>query len=448
MFHRVFIANRGEVAARMVRACRELGIEPVCGVSEADAAAKFPYLDQAAEVVCLGPSSASESYLHMERVIQAAKQTNCSALHPGWGFLAENANFAALCKQHGIVFIGPSASLMDKMGLKLPARAAAREVGLPVVPGSLGSLENVDEAVRVAEEVGYPIALKADAGGGGRGIRRCETEAEVRTAFVEASREAASAFGNATLYLEKYLEGGRHIEFQVFGDGRGNAVHLFERECSVQRRHQKLIEESPSPAITPEQREHYGELSARATAAWKYSGAGTMEYLMAPSGELYFLEMNTRLQVEHPVTELVTGTDLAQAQFRVAAGQDLPWSQEELQIQGHAIEVRINAEDSTDNFRPCPGTVKQFQIQGEGIRVDTHLVDESVIPPFYDSLMAKVIAHGGNRKEAIQRLDSALESARIDGPPTTSPLHRKVLAHKEFQAGDYDTLWLSRLLDA
>ncbi|MDP7245478.1 MAG: biotin carboxylase N-terminal domain-containing protein [Planctomycetota bacterium] len=444
MFRRIFIANRGEVAARMVRACRDLGIEAVCGVSEADAAAQYSYLKEAAEVVCLGPSPAKDSYLHMERVIQAAKQTHCSAIHPGWGFLAENAAFAALCKQHGLVFIGPSPSVMDQMGLKLPARAAARKVGLPVVPGSLCALAHADEAVQVAEEVGYPVALKADAGGGGRGIRRCENEADVRTAFVEASREAASAFGNATLYLEKYLEGGRHIEFQVFGDGRGNAVHLFERECSVQRRHQKLIEESPSPAITQEQREHYGELSAKATAAWHYSGAGTMEFLMAPSGKLFFLEMNTRLQVEHPVTELVTGTDLAQAQIQVAAGQALPWSQDELVLHGHAIEARINAEDSEDNFRPCPGTLEEFSVQGEGVRVDTHLTGGDAISPHYDSLIAKVIAHGESRDDAISKLDTALEKATIVGVPTTSPLHRKVLNHDDFRKGEYDTLWLSR----
>lgn len=444
MFHRVFIANRGEVAARMVRACQSLGIESVCGASTADLEAGYPYLSDATEVVHLGGGAASESYLCMERLIQAARQSGCSALHPGWGFLAENSSFAALCNQYGITFIGPSPAVMDQMGLKLAARAAATKAGLPVVPGSEGPLADAEEAVRSAEQVGFPVALKADAGGGGRGIRRCENAAEVRTAFVEAAREAASAFGNPTLYLEKYLEGGRHIEFQVFGDGRGNAVHLFERECSVQRRHQKLLEESPSPAINSEQRAKYGELSARATAAWNYAGAGTMEFLLAPDGELFFLEMNTRLQVEHPVTELVTGTDLAVAQFMIAAGQELPWKQADLAICGHAIEARINAEDPDNDFRPHPGTITQFEISGEGIRVDSHLTSGAIIPPHYDSLIAKVIASGKDRAQAISRLDAALGSAQIVGVPTTAALHRKILAHPDFQAGKYDTLWLTR----
>jgi len=330
------------------------------------------------------------------------------------------------------------------MGLKLAARAAAIGAGLPVVPGSKGALKDADEAIKVAEKVGYPIALKADAGGGGRGIRRCENAEQVRTAFVEASREAATSFGNATLYLEKYLEGGRHIEFQVFGDGRGNAVHLFERECSVQRRHQKLVEESPSTAITAEQRKKYGELSAQATAKWNYAGAGTMEFLMAPSGELYFLEMNTRLQVEHPVTELVTGVDLAMAQFQVAAGQEIPWKQEELKMNGHAIEVRVNAEDVDDDFRPHPGTVAKFELGGDGVRVDTHMSSGAIIPPFYDSLIAKVIAYADSRDLAIERMEDTLSAAQIEGVPTTIPLHQKILAHKDFVSGDYDTLWLSR----
>lgn len=448
MFHRVFIANRGEVAARMMRACHELGIEAVCGVSTADLDAGYPYLDWAAEVVCLGPGPAAQSYLAMERLIQAAKQTRCSALHPGWGFLAENARFASMCGQHGVQFIGPAPGVMDRMGRKVASREAARAAGLPIVPGSEGLLEDAEDAVRVAESIGYPVALKADAGGGGRGIRRCENADQVRVAFEEASREAAAAFGDAALYLEKYLEGGRHIEFQVFGDGHGNAIHLGERECSIQRRHQKLIEEAGSPALDAEQRTHYGALSADATARWNYAGAGTMEYLRAEDGQLYFLEMNTRLQVEHPVTEQITGLDLAQWQFRIAAGQALPLAQPEVSWQGHAIEVRINAEDPAQDFRPAPGTLERFEIAGEGIRVDTHLASGSKIPPHYDSLIAKVIATGETREQAIDRLESALQSAQVEGVPTTIPLHCAVLAHEDFRKGNCDTLWLGREREA
>jgi len=448
MFHRVFIANRGEVAARMVRACQELGVEAVCGASTADMAAGYPYLKDAAEVVCLGPGPAQQSYLAMDRIIQAAKQTRCTAIHPGWGFLAENAGFASLCEQYGVSFIGPSPAVMDQMGRKVAARAAATEAGLPVVPGSDGMLANADEAVRVAEEIGYPVALKADAGGGGRGIRRCENAEQVRTAFVDASREAAAAFGDASLYMEKYLQGGRHIEFQVFGDGRGHAIHLGERECSIQRRHQKLLEEATSPVLSDEERAHYGKLSADATAHWRYAGAGTMEFLRAESGELFFLEMNTRLQVEHPVTEQITGLDLASWQFRIAAGQEIPASQDAVTWNGHAIEVRVNAEDPDADFRPAPGTLEHFEVQGEGIRVDTHLAPGAKIPPHYDSLIAKVIATGSNREQAIERMRSALQGARIEGVPTTVPLHLRILEHPDFLAGNCDTLWLGREMEA
>ncbi len=447
MFHRVFIANRGEVAARMVRACRELGVDPVCGASTADLDAGFPYLDEAAQVVALGPGPASDSYLRMETVIQAAKQSGCSAVHPGWGFLAENARFAALCEQHGLRFIGPSPAVMDRMGRKVPSRQAAAAAGLPVVPGSAGLLADAEEAVAVAERIGYPVALKADAGGGGRGIRRCEDAGEVRAAFQAASREAAAAFGDAALYLEKYLDGGRHIEFQVLGDGRGGALHFGERECSIQRRHQKLLEEAPSPALDDEQRARYGAMCAAAAAQWRYAGAGTMEFLRAPGGELYFLEMNTRLQVEHPVTERITGVDLAQQQIRIAAGHGLPCTQEEVRFSGHAVEARINAEDPEQDFRPAPGTVGRFEIAGAGVRVDSHLASGARIPPHYDSLIAKVIGSGPDRAAAIAALDGALASAVIEGVPTTTALHRRILAHEDFRAGAYDTAWLQQLLD-
>ena len=448
MFHRLFIANRGEVAARLVRACRELGIEAVCAASEPDLAAGFPYLEEAAEVVCLGRGSARESYLKMEEMVQAARQTGCTALHPGWGFLAENSLFASLCEQHGVTFIGPSPSAMDRMGLKVAAREAATAVGLPVVPGSDGLLADVEEALAVAGEIGYPVVLKADAGGGGRGIRRCDSPEDVRTAFAEAARESLSAFGSADLYMEKYLVGGRHIEFQVLGDGRGNAIHLGERECSIQRRHQKLVEEAPSPAMSAEQRDHYGRLSAQATAAWNYAGAGTMEYLMANDGSLHFLEMNTRLQVEHPITECITGIDLAIAQIRIAAGGPLPCSQEEVRWNGHAIEVRLNAEDPEQDFRPAPGRLDAFEFERDQVRVDTHLTAGSRIPPHYDSLLAKVIAHGKDREEARTRLLDALASSTIEGVPTTRELHQAILESDDFRSGDFDTLWLTGFLEA
>ena len=445
MFRRVFIANRGEVAARVARACQGLGIEAVFGASQADLEAGFPYLEEAAEVVALGPGPASDSYLRMDSLVQAAIQTGCSAVHPGWGFLAENSRFAALLKAHGLTFIGPSPRAIDLMGRKLPARAAAEAAGLPVVPGS-GLLRSADEAIEAAKKTGYPILLKADAGGGGRGIRRCENGEETRIAFVEASRESAAAFGCADLYLEKFLSGGRHVEFQVFGDGKGEAVHLFERDCSLQRRHQKILEEAPCPSLSAKAREEFGRLCARATASWGYSGAGTLEFLMDKEDQLHFLEMNTRLQVEHPVTEEICGVDLAKAQIQVAAGEGLPWKQEDIRLQGHAIEARINAEDPENDFRPSPGTVDAFQFEGDGIRVETHLAPGSAIPPHYDSLMGKVIAHADTREEAITRLDACLEKAKVGGSPTTAALHRRILAHPDFQASRIHTRWLEESL--
>ncbi len=447
MFHRVFIANRGEVAARLVRACRDMGIEPVCAASKPDLAAGFPYLEEAAEVVCLGPGAATDSYLKMEEVIQAARQTSCAALHPGWGFLAENSLFAALCEQHGVKFIGPSPAVMDQMGLKVAARAAATAAGLPVVPGSSGMLSSVAEALEVAEQVGYPIVLKADAGGGGRGIRRCDDPAEVEEAYASAARESLAAFGNGDLYLEKYLVGGRHIEFQVVGDGRGDAIHLGERECSIQRRHQKLLEEAPSPALNAEQRKFYGELSATAAASWKYAGVGTMEYLLADDGKLYFLEMNTRLQVEHPVTELITGIDLVHTQIEIAAGGGLPCRQEDVQWNGHAIEVRLNAEDPEQDFRPAPGRIERFDFPADSVRVDTHLTAGAKIPPHYDSLIAKIIAFGDTRENCTTKMIEALEQTVIEGVPTTAGLHQRILRSDDFQSGSFDTLWLTDFLE-
>jgi acetyl-CoA carboxylase biotin carboxylase subunit len=446
MFRRLFVANRGEVAARIVRACRELQIETVCAASTADLKANYQYLQQADEVVCIGGSAPSASYLLIEQVVQAAKQSNCSAIHPGWGFLAENSLFAALCEQHGITFIGPDAATMDMMALKVPAREAAMAAGLPVVPGSDGLLDSPEDAIAVANEIGYPVVLKADAGGGGRGIRRCNCDADVAVAFADAAREAQSAFGNAALYLEKYIVGGRHIEFQVLGDGRGNAIHLGERECSIQRRHQKLLEEAPSPMLSSKQRETYGTMSARATAFWNYSGAGTIEYLLDEAGDLHFLEMNTRLQVEHPVSESITGIDLMKQQIIIAAGGSLPCKQSEVQLNGHAIELRVNAEDTSDDFRPTPGKLQRFMIDRDSIRFDTHLQSGDSVLPFYDSLLGKVIAHSETRSQCIDKLVATIDDSDIEGVPTTLSLQRAILLSDDFKQAKCDTLWLESFL--
>ena len=448
MFHRLLIANRGEVAVRIARACRTLGVVPIGVVSEADAGAAWTALME--QVVTLGPSAPGASYLQMERVVAAARSERCAAIHPGWGFLAENAVFAALCRQHGIVFVGPPPELMAKMGLKSPAKAAMRAAGLPVIPGSDGPLTSTTDAVRVASEVGYPVILKADAGGGGRGMRLCHTEKDLTQAFGPAQAEALASFGSASVYLEKYLTGGRHIEVQVLVDSFGHAIHVGERECSVQRRHQKLIEESPSPALDDTERAELGAMAARAASAVGYVGAGTIEFLRSPDtaaarGALYFMEMNTRIQVEHPVSEEVSGLDLAAWQLRIAAGQRLTIRQEKLQLHGHAIEARINAEDPANDFRPSPGKLETFEFDlavagpGARLRLDSHLASGAVVPPHYDSLIGKLIAYGPTRAEAIRALDAGLAAAKIQGVATTIPLARAVLASAAFQSGDYNT---------
>jgi acetyl-CoA carboxylase biotin carboxylase subunit len=395
------------------------------------------------EIVCVGGSAPRESYLQLERIVQAAVQTGCSAIHPGWGFLAENPRFAALCEQHGITFVGPSAAVMQRMGLKSPAKAAMRAAGLSVIPGSNGLLAGVDEAIECARAVGYPVILKADAGGGGRGMRLVQNEAGLRDAYAAASNEAQSAFGNGALYLERYLTGGRHIEVQLLGDRYGCAVHLFERECSIQRNHQKLIEESPSPALTPAKRHELGLRAARAAAMIGYAGAGTIEFLHDASGNLLFMEMNTRLQVEHPVTEMVTGIDIVAKQLAIAAQRPLGIAQDAVALDGHAIECRINAEDPSQNFRPSPGVVEVFDLptgRGPGtVRVDTHLAAGDEVPPYYDSLIAKVIAHAKTRELAIETMLACLRAARVEGVATTIPLHLAVLQSAEFRRGEYDT---------
>ncbi len=440
MFRRLLIANRGEVATRIARACRELGVTPVGVASEADLGAGW--LAQMDEVVCLGPAAARESYNDRERVLQAALQTRCAALHPGWGFLAEDPTFATLCAQHGIAFVGPPAGVMERLGRKAPAKQAMRAAGLSVIPGPDGILASVEEALEGARECGYPVILKADAGGGGRGMRVCRDDDELRRAFGEASAEAEAAFSSGALYLERCLEGGRHIEVQVMADRGGRAVHLGERECSIQRHHQKLIEESPSPALDREAAADLGRLAVRATATIGYVGAGTIEFLRDPDGALHFMEMNARLQVEHPVTELVTGVDIVQEQLRIAAGCDLTIDGD-VAPTGHAIECRINAEDPAAGFRPTPGRLEVFELPtdvGSGcVRVDTHLARGDEVSPYYDSLLAKVLTRGETRAEAIDTMLAALGAARIEGVSTTIPLHLAVLDSTEFRSGEYDT---------
>jgi acetyl-CoA carboxylase biotin carboxylase subunit len=441
MFKKILIANRGEVAVRIALAARDEKIATVGVCSTADQGAGW--LAQMDEVVCIGGPSPRESYLRADRIVQAALQTGASAIHPGWGFLAENARFAALCEQHGITFIGPSPRVMELLGLKSPAKAAMRGAGLDVIPGSNGLLANVEEALAVAARVGYPLILKADAGGGGRGMRLCTDDASLRAGYASAAAEATAAFGNGALYCESYLTGGRHIEVQILGDRFGRAVHLYERECSVQRNHQKLIEESPSPALTNDQREELGARAAAAAASIGYAGAGTIEFLRAHDGRIFFMEMNTRLQVEHPVTEMTTGLDIVKQQFSVAANRPLRLSQMDVRMRGHAIECRINAEDPAADFKPCPGVVTRMEIPqtlGPGrVRVETHAAAGYEVTPFYDSLIAKVIAHGDSRAAAIETMLRALRGSRIEGVATTIPLHIAVLESAEFASGNYDT---------
>lgn len=441
MFRRLLVANRGEVAVRIARTCRRMGISPVAVYSEADAGA--PWLEHFDEGVQLGPPRPSTSYLDQDAVLEAAVVTSAQAVHPGWGFLAENALFAARVRSLKLAWVGPSPRAIRQMGDKALARRTMQDAGLPTIPGSPGLVRDVDEARAFAERVGFPVLLKATAGGGGKGMRVCRSAAELTSAWPEATGEAAAAFGDPGLYLEKFIERGRHIEFQVLGDSWGRVIHLGERECSVQRRHQKLVEEAPSPALDHATRRATGERITAALSALRYEGAGTVELLRAADGSLYFMEMNTRLQVEHPVTEMITGLDIVEQQLRIAAGEQLALRQDDIAISGHAIEARLNAEDAALDFKPAPGDVTRFEIpddRGPGtLRVDTHLVAPCSVPPFYDSLVAKVIAHGPDRDGAIVTLDRALAAAVIEGVPTTIPAHRAILADSRFRSGQYDT---------
>jgi acetyl-CoA carboxylase biotin carboxylase subunit len=438
LFHRLFVANRGEVAARIARGADALGITPVFGVSEADRDA--PYT-RGRETVVLGPGRSTESYLDMSRVVQAARQTNCSALHPGWGFLSENPRFAALCETHGVTFVGPPAHAMALMGKKTPAKHAMKRAGLTLIPGSDGVLDDVAQAERVADEVGFPILLKAESGGGGRGMRIARAANEVRRAYEDASGEAIAAFGDGRLYLEKLIEGGRHVEVQILADHYGHAIHLGERDCTVQRNHQKLIEESDSPVLDDAERRRVLAACVNAARAIGYVGAGTMEFLLDETGTLRFMEMNTRLQVEHCVSEMRTGIDLVQQQLRIAAHEPLSIRQEDVRFDGHVIECRINAEDPRAGFKPAPGRITRWSAPAPSadLRVETHVETGYVVPPHYDSLLCKLVVRGRDREEARTRMLKALDELVCEGVPTTVELHRAVLSSQDFRENRYTT---------
>ena len=443
MFEKVLIANRGEIALRIHRACREMGIRTVVVHSTADSDAMAVRL--ADEAVCIGPPAARDSYLNIPALLSAATITGCDAIHPGIGFLAENARFAEMVEEHGFAFIGPTAQHIRVMGDKIAAKDAVKAAGLPVVPGSDGAVDTVDEAQALARGMGYPVLVKATAGGGGKGMKVAMTDAELPEAYSMARNEARAAFGNDSVYVEKYLDHPRHIEIQLLADTHGNVVHFGERDCSIQRRHQKVIEEAPSPALNAEERAFIGGLAADTARKLGYRGVGTMEFLYQ-DGEFYFIEMNTRLQVEHPITEEISGIDLVREQIRVATGAPLGYTQDDIVFQGHAIECRINAEDP-ETFIPSPGRIDGYHAPGGlGVRVDSAIYDGYRIPPHYDSLIAKLIVRGSTRNECLMRLRRALEEYVIDGVKTTLPLHARLIAEPDFINGEYDIRWLEKLM--
>ncbi|VDS10298.1 Biotin carboxylase [Paracoccus haematequi] len=444
MFDKILIANRGEIALRVIRACREMGIASVAVHSTADADAM--HVRMADESVCIGPAPSSASYLSMPAIISACEITGAQAIHPGYGFLSENAAFVQMVEDHGITFIGPRAEHIRIMGDKITAKDTMKNLGVPCVPGSEGGVDDVEDARKVAAAIGYPVIIKATAGGGGRGMKVAHDDKGLEVAFRTARAEAKAAFGNPDVYIEKYLQKPRHIEIQVFGDGKGRAVHLGERDCSLQRRHQKVLEEAPGPTITPEERARIGKICADAVARIGYAGAGTIEFLYE-DGEFYFIEMNTRLQVEHPVTEAIFGVDLVRQQILVASGAEMEFRQEDLSIRGHSIEVRINAE-KVPGFSPCPGRITQYHAPGGlGVRIDSALYDGYSIPPYYDSLIGKLIVHGRDRPEALARLDRALGELIVDGIDTTVPLFTALLQEPDILAGNYSIHWLERWLE-
>jgi acetyl-CoA carboxylase, biotin carboxylase subunit len=444
MFHKILIANRGEIAIRIIRACKEMGIKTVAVYSQADS--QSLHVKLADESVCIGPAPSAQSYLNFNAIISAAELTDAEAIHPGYGFLSENANFAEVCEKCGITFIGPSAESMRIMGDKISARQAVIKQGVPILPGTKEGVHSVEEAVRVAKEIGFPVIIKATAGGGGRGMKIVHSQATLPNAFATARAEAQSGFGNPEVYIEKYCEQPRHVEIQILADKHGNVIHLGERDCSIQRRHQKLIEEAPSTVVTPEIRKAMGEAAARAAAAVGYNSVGTIEFLVDKNNNFYFMEMNTRVQVEHPVTEMVTGVDIVREQIRSAAGLPLRYKQEDIQIRGHSIECRINAEDPF-KFTPCPGKITAYHPPGGlGVRVDSFVYDQYSVVPHYDSLIGKLIVHADTREEAIKRMARALDEYIIEGIKTTIFFHKRIMAHKDFIEGNIDTSFLERIV--
>ena len=446
MFEKILIANRGEIALRIIRACHELGIRTVAVYSEADRESLHVRFSD--EDVCIGPAPARESYLNIPRIIAAAEVTGAEAIHPGYGFLAENAEFAEICERSEITFIGPTAEQIRLMGDKATARRTMMDVGVPTVPGTEDEIRDPEEAEEAAREIGFPIMIKASAGGGGKGMRIAPDEASFSKLLTQARNEAEAAFGDPGVYLEKCIVRPRHVEFQVFGDRHGRIVHLGERDCSIQRRHQKLVEEAPSPALTPELRAEMGEAAVRAAEGIDYLGAGTVEFLLDQDGSFYFIEMNTRIQVEHPVTEVITGLDLVKEQILVAGGEPLGFPEGDLELRGHAIEFRINAEDPERNFAPSPGDIRTFHPPGgPGVRLDTHVYAGYRVPPHYDSLLGKLIVSGNDRQEALVRARNALDSFVIEGVATTIPFLSEVTRHPDFVAGDIDTHFLERFME-
>jgi acetyl-CoA carboxylase biotin carboxylase subunit len=444
MFKRVLIANRGEIALRIIRACRELEIETVVVYSKADEGSW--YLDQADEAICIGPGASSQSYLSIPSIISAAEIANVDAVHPGYGFLSENAHFAEICRANNIEFIGPDVEAIRRVGNKSEAKAAAVAAGIPVIQGSDGPVKTDEEALTIARKVGYPILIKAVSGGGGRGMRVANNDISLANSLATARSEAEAAFGDSSVYIEKYLEEPRHVEIQILGDRHGDVIHVGDRDCSVQRRHQKVLEESPSPAMSPDLRKKMGKAAVRLARAVKYHTAGTMEFLVQGK-EFFFIETNARIQVEHPVTELVTGLDLVKEQIRLAAGEPLGLRQDDVEIEGHAIECRINAEDPDRNFAPSPGTVTHWRVPGgPGVRVDSHMQAGGRIPPLYDSMIGKLLVHAPTRHQAILRMRRALDEARIEGVKTNLDLHRRILRNAYFVRGEYSTRFLDGMI--
>lgn len=442
---KILIANRGEIALRIIRTCQEMGIRTVAVYSTADQ--NSLHVQLADEAVCVGDAPVAKSYLNIPNIISAALTRGATAIHPGYGFLAENAKFAEMCADHNLIFIGPSPEAMRKMADKATARETMQAVGVPTVPGSRGLITSDEEAVKLAEKIGYPVIIKATAGGGGRGMRVARDAQELLKMMRTAQGEAQAAFGNGGVYLEKFIERPRHVEFQILADSQGNVVHLYERDCSIQRRHQKLLEEAPSPALTTALRSRMGAAAVKAAKVVNYVGAGTVEFLLDKNGQFYFIEMNTRIQVEHPVTEMVTGLDLIAEQIRIAQGQPLTFRQKDVELRGHAIECRINAEDPKQQFRPCAGTISAYLPPGgPGVRMDSHIYTDYTIPPYYDSLLGKLIVWGPNRAAAIRRMQRALGECAITGVPTTIPFHQQILRHEAFLRGEVYTDFITQHL--